>query len=150
MRFRKLRIAFSAACLIASVLLIVLWLRSYQNVEVLSRTSESKIWTYVISDSGTLSFGRRDLNQFESFLPPEAQGWTYEDYGPNIGRNVSRFAFEWSAPEAMIRAPAWFLALFSATSAILPWIRWRYSLRTLLIATTLLAVVLGLVVWSIR
>ena len=29
MRFRKLRIAFSATCLIACVLLIVLWVRSY-------------------------------------------------------------------------------------------------------------------------
>jgi hypothetical protein len=29
MRFRKLRIAFSATCLVACVLLIVLWVRSY-------------------------------------------------------------------------------------------------------------------------
>ena len=28
-----------------------------------------------------------------------------------------------------------------------PWLRWRFSLRTLLIATTLVAVVLGLIVW---
>ena len=29
MKFRKLRIAFSATCLIACVLLIVLWVRSF-------------------------------------------------------------------------------------------------------------------------
>ena len=36
--------------------------------------------------------------------------------------------------------------------AALPWPRWpkRFSLRTLLIATTLVAVVLGLVVWPLR
>ena len=33
MRFRKLRIAFSATCLIACVLLIVLWVRSYWWVD---------------------------------------------------------------------------------------------------------------------
>jgi hypothetical protein len=33
MRFRKLRIAFSATCLIACVLLIVLWVRSYWGSE---------------------------------------------------------------------------------------------------------------------
>ena len=31
MRFRKLRIAFSATCVIACVLLIVLWVRSYRE-----------------------------------------------------------------------------------------------------------------------
>src|SRR4051812_6024482 len=36
MRFRKLRIAFSATCLIACVLLIVLWVRSYWWVEQVS------------------------------------------------------------------------------------------------------------------
>ena len=36
MKFRKLRIAFSATCLIACVLLIVLWVRSYWWVEEVS------------------------------------------------------------------------------------------------------------------
>ena len=34
MRFRKLRIAWSVACLIACVLLIVLWVRSYWWVDI--------------------------------------------------------------------------------------------------------------------
>jgi hypothetical protein len=43
-------------------------------------------------------------------------------------------------------------ALVFVTIAAVPWIRWskRFRLRTLLIATTLVAVVLGLIVWSIR
>jgi hypothetical protein len=32
-------------------------------------------------------------------------------------------------------------------AAIAPWLRWRFKLRALLIATTLVAVVLGLFVW---
>jgi hypothetical protein len=31
-----------------------------------------------------------------------------------------------------------------------PWLRSRFSLRTLLIATTLIAVVLGMIVWTVR
>jgi hypothetical protein len=49
--------------------------------------------------------------------------------------------------------PHWFLVLLATTFATLPWIRyfeWRFSLRTLLIATTLVAVVLGLIVWAVR
>jgi hypothetical protein len=45
--------------------------------------------------------------------------------------------------------PYWFLVIFSIAQTAAPWIRWssKYSLRTLLIATTLVAVVLGLFVW---
>ena len=32
----------------------------------------------------------------------------------------------------------------------LPWVRYRFTLRTLLIATTLVAVVLGLILWAAR
>jgi hypothetical protein len=46
--------------------------------------------------------------------------------------------------------PHWFVVLLFTTLAAAPWlfkICWRFSLRTLLIATTLVAVVLGLIVW---
>lgn len=42
----------------------------------------------------------------------------------------------------------WFPVMIFATAAALPWLPWRFSLRTLLIATTLLALVVGLVVWA--
>src|SRR5215213_3399771 len=44
----------------------------------------------------------------------------------------------------------WFLISAAICVGIAPWLRWRFSLRTLLIATTLVAVVLGLIVWSIK
>ena len=46
-------------------------------------------------------------------------------------------------------APHWFPALLSVVLATIPWFSrsFRFSLRTLLIATTLVAVVLGLIVW---
>jgi hypothetical protein len=48
-----------------------------------------------------------------------------------------------------ICGPHWFPVLLSAAFAAAPWFRrtWKFSLRTLLIATTLVAVVLGLIVW---
>jgi hypothetical protein len=45
-----------------------------------------------------------------------------------------------------VHVPFWYTILFSAILAASPWLRyftWRFSLRTLLIATTLVAVVLG-------
>jgi hypothetical protein len=49
-----------------------------------------------------------------------------------------------------VGAPFWFVALLAATSACTPWLRWRFSLRTLLIAMTLVAMGLGLVVYALR
>jgi hypothetical protein len=47
----------------------------------------------------------------------------------------------------------WIPTLLTTALSVVPWlgkIRWRYSLRTLLIATTLVAVVLGLIVWAVK
>ena len=52
-----------------------------------------------------------------------------------------------------IIVPHWFVAGIFAAFAFVPWLPWwstRFSLRTLLIVTTLVAVVLGLVVWVAR
>jgi hypothetical protein len=46
--------------------------------------------------------------------------------------------------------PHWFVLCLLLVSAAVPWLRWRFSLRTLLIATTLIAVVLGLVVYVLK
>jgi hypothetical protein len=47
--------------------------------------------------------------------------------------------------------PHWFLALIFGTLAVAPWFRqltWKFSLRTLLIVTTLIALMLGLLIWA--
>ena len=46
-----------------------------------------------------------------------------------------------------VGCPIWFAALLAAAAAAAPFLQWRFSLRTLLIVTTLAAVVLGFVVW---
>jgi hypothetical protein len=45
--------------------------------------------------------------------------------------------------------PIWLPTLSTVLIAALPWLPWRFSLRTLLIAMTLVAVALGLIVWSV-
>jgi len=41
----------------------------------------------------------------------------------------------------------WLVLLALLVCGALPWLHWRFALRTLLIATTLVAVLLGLIVW---
>jgi hypothetical protein len=46
--------------------------------------------------------------------------------------------------------PAWFLVLMSATVAAAPWLRWCFSLRTLLIGMTMAAIGLSWIVYALR
>jgi Flp pilus assembly protein protease CpaA len=52
----------------------------------------------------------------------------------------------------VVYVPDWFLVVLSAMLAAVPWVRWckQFSLRTLLIATALVGVVLGLAVYAAR
>jgi hypothetical protein len=54
--------------------------------------------------------------------------------------------------ERVIFIPYWFPVLILAAMAAFPWIRWskRFSLRTLLIAMTVVAALLGAVVWAVK
>ena len=61
--------------------------------------------------------------------------------------------FNYSEPSATnIHIHFWFLTLATIAAAVSPWIRWsrRFTLRTLLITTTLVAVVLGFVVYVLK
>jgi hypothetical protein len=46
--------------------------------------------------------------------------------------------------------PFWIVVPVFLTLAAAPWIRWRFSLRTLLIATTLIAALLGVFAYAAR
>jgi hypothetical protein len=50
----------------------------------------------------------------------------------------------------IVALPHWMLVVTFTAFGVAPWIRWQFSLRTMLIATTLVAVGLGLIVWMTR
>src|SRR3977135_1190449 len=88
MRLRKLRIAFSTTCLIACVLLIVLWVRSYWRLDALSG-SQSGTGLAVSSSQGKMGF-------FYVGQQPESDFWAF-DTRP-IGSNEYSFpAFGWQS-----------------------------------------------------
>jgi hypothetical protein len=154
---RFLRIAVSAAFGILCLLLIPLWVRSYWwRDEIIGHISETRL-VECNSVSGTLALG---TSVWPSLPPP------YTDYVPwKVGsfrvdeegetwfageRLNSNWEFYLAVPpnqESAVFAPHWFLVLLAAALAIAPWIKelkWRFSLRTLLLAMTLVAIVLGL------
>jgi hypothetical protein len=49
-----------------------------------------------------------------------------------------------------LTVPTWFVTTAMCTFASVVWLPFRFSVRTLLLATTLVAVVLGLIMWAAR
>jgi hypothetical protein len=151
MRFRKLRIAFSATCLIACVLLIVLWVRSYRINDIYTLALTSSTNLRFIAFMGTVNV------QWQSSKFPWRMGVYSVPWNgrvkPQIPIRQMLFQLRWNS-EAIVFSFFYPLVL-SGILATLPWfrsLRWpkRFTTRTMLIATTLVAVVLGLIVWAMR
>jgi hypothetical protein len=147
MKFRKLRIAWSVGWGLFALLLCLLWVRSYwwlnQAQYKLSNT-ESLV---VLSAGGTVSaaaMGSRApiVSSFYSAPITDAEIESYQRI---------RWQFTFSRFNKELRVPTWFAVLVCGSIVAIPWLPVkRFSLRTLLIVTTLVAVVLGLVVWARR
>jgi hypothetical protein len=138
MKYRKLRIAWSVAWGLFCVVLIVFWVRSYS-------------WL----DSGSL-FGKYSLASFRGnilFNQPVVLAYS----GPNPPRfSPPRYGIT-SIPadqsgliifEGGLTTPYWLSILPAVATGTAPWIHWRFSLRTLLIGMTVVAAILGLVIWA--
>ena len=125
-RFRKLRIAWSVAWGIAAVLLVVLWVRSYVVYDrVVVHYPSGLEWFIAYSNKGVYIVSTYGL------LAPHLQSWSF-------GRT------RWGT---VVCLPYSLTMLVVCAVSIAPWIHYRFSLRTLLIATTLVAVGLGMIVW---
>jgi len=153
MRFRKLRIAWSVVWGLVAVLLIVLWVRSYWWADFLfyratgshgvaSASSRGKVNFGIVefadSDEAGEWIGSSRLYIYSVSTPPQL---SKSSWGIGTDNGPPR---EWA-----LLMPHWFPVLILGIVATAPWVRqlrWQFSLRTLLIATTLVAVVLGLIV----
>jgi hypothetical protein len=142
MKFKKLRIGWSIVFGVMCVLLIALWVRSYwwQDIFQLGNgralaSSLGSLQTCAVSVGAALE-PRWILTTSQQLWPGSSK---YSFLG--IGYSPGPF---W--PGVII--PDWLPILLFAVLAAVPWINrvnWHFSLRTLLIAMTLVAVVLGLV-----
>ena len=149
---RGLRFAVRAVCGILCLLLIVLWVHSYWYRDL--AFGRHPVWglTYVVSRQGKISWYARisdpprDSARWEvSSTLPEHAGTTGNDGVMPEGDFARSFMFVNLPSARAVVLPYWFLVAITLSLAAAPWIRWskRFSLRTLLIATTLIAVLLA-------
>jgi hypothetical protein len=166
MRYRKLRIAWSVGWGIAAVLLILLWVRSYRIIDTVYIGWRGMRYNgYIAPDRGRLGFVLRDYDitpgstanplfyfHTQGVVEPNAFVPSRDPDGGIPGTRWFRFTPRGPTEDAALLVPLWIPPLLMVMLTALPWIRWshRFNLRTLLIATTLVAVVLGLIVSALR
>jgi len=138
MRFSKLRIAFSVTCGIACVLLIVLWVRSYSAFDVAGGPISSSHLISSISTNGKLEVAISRRTTLELTRP---QDWGIETYPQST-------TYTYPTNAGYMTFPHWLAILSIIGLSIVPWYASHFTLRTLLIATTLVAVVLGFAFWA--
>lgn len=125
------------------VLLSVLWVRSYSIWEVVYVRSSKTIAYFLISSNGHL------VAQPAPTMPTK-RNFVYST-GPASGNIGNPFVFGFARqPVPYATAPHWFVFLAAGAFTFLPWLRWRFSLRTLLVATTLVGLILGLLVYALK
>jgi hypothetical protein len=142
MKYRKLRIAWSVAWCVVAVLLCVLWVRSYSDFDSLGNGKHGLTsingWLY-IDETFKIECGDDKILWWDSASP---HYFLVRRQNAAVGSS----GIGWRLPYWLVLVPC----LSICISPSLPWWSARFSLRTLLIATTLLAIVLGLIVWSTR
>ena len=154
MKFRKLRIAWSVVWVVAAVLLAVLCVRSYRWYDFVKAPLGQARTACVHSWHGVLNLYSGEESDADYVEKHGRWQWAHEDYP----RPVRYESWKLEMPQQAVRAidvhvPHWFLLSLATVLGTTPWLRdinWRFSLRTLLIATTLVAVGLGMIVWMSR
>jgi hypothetical protein len=171
-RYRKLRIAWSVAWGTVAVLLVAVWVWScLQFDQIVYRRSLSD-YIAVTSTRGKLALGELDDASFSQvftkdwkYLHFPMRGISNETGGPfavfpvSVPDSAIFIVPRISSPFVLgprgrtnydVSLPYWLLVFSAASVSAVPWIRWRFSVRTLLIATTLVAAVFPVIVWVVK
>jgi hypothetical protein len=151
---RGIKITWTVFCGIACVLLCVLWVRSYWHADSITRVGNDLVLSRLGTCYGIFFFAVADYKMTPNIPPPDiTDGWEYQEYDGRPHPSDQAWLLECVPDTWLVGVPAWFATLAVTQLAIAPWIRQlrlRFSLGTLLIVTTLVAVVLGVVVCAVR
>jgi hypothetical protein len=142
---RRVRIAVSVFFTMLALALCVLWVRSYWRWDGIQVVYSNEITINVLSQCGTLRV---------QGYPKDAGDHSLHESG-SIPTHVTgkfwQWWWSWDSNDRIIDCefPGWLpgLICLATATATWPYFPVRFSLRTLFLATTLVAVVLGLAVW---
>src|SRR5687767_13921579 len=124
---RKLRIAFSATCVMLCLLLIGLWVRSQSSMDWIGSVVTDRYSPVISTWPGSCAIRIAD----DIFV---LKPWAWRSEPVRDEDRELLGSFHWP-DESMpfLKLPYWLMVFFAATLAEIPWIKWprRFSLRTL-------------------
>jgi hypothetical protein len=140
---RRLRIAAPVFFAVLAVAFVALWVRSYWALDFFSKMSRQKIQTTLGSETGVIYFAKFDATVAYkgSVNSTTSHGWLFVHRTPIRDRG----GFDWIREPCSFyfTLPYWSLAAASTLIGGVPWIKWRFTVRAMLIAVTLIGLVLG-------
>ena len=143
----RLRITTTAVCLLLFATLCMLWARSLTVHDTALWQPTSGRNFYVHSALGRVIIG----SSLSTNKEPQPFVVFSQSVDPIVRDDFfegGQFKFVTNQLDSAVYLPHWFVLCVVVVLAAVPWIRWQFSLQTLLIVTTLVAVVLGgLVMW---
>lgn len=144
----KLRIAATVFFGLLAMALCVLWGRSYWYQDGYRSFDRPKL-SGLFSESGMLYFSRVVLDETMLTEFTWTSGYTSKRLPDDWDAKWAAFDVRRNPNYFSITIPYWFPTLLTACVSAIACVysKWQFSLRTLLLATTLVAVVLGLGVW---
>jgi hypothetical protein len=151
---RKLRIAVSVFFGVLTVALCMLWVRSYWRADSIHFMANGGYVYSLVADAGLVEVSRGiDVESNGMFAPGDywVNAWDYHQRRRETkARLLVPFKFRSGQHYFRLEIPFWFPVFLVAATSVLTLRSIRFSVRTLLVATTVVAVVLGLAVWGGR
>jgi hypothetical protein len=147
---RYLRVAVSVASLVACGFLIALWVRSLRAEDRLSGHFGTSFAFRIYSSRGCIVCYAPNMPFQPSNVPWHVAIGSEYWLGESDPRIASVPKLHYHREEMWATLPHWFLLGTCMTLATVPWFPYRYSLRTLLIGITAVAVGLGAIVYAVR
>jgi hypothetical protein len=147
-KYRRTRIAVSVVFGVVTLLLVVLWVRSQTAVDYIYFNFQGYNWISAVGDGQIELVGDRVQK-----VPTGQVVWNtsrlYSDYRKyKVDFTWHAFYFDMN-PSVIVSTPFWFVVALSTLATVLPFATIPgFSLRTMLISITLVAVVLGSLVWA--
>jgi hypothetical protein len=149
MTYRKLRIAWSVLCGMLCLLLVVLWVRSYLYHDIVALSWNSKQGIRIDAVSGGATFMYIDWRSRGNLKAWSVVSLSLDKFQffPISGDDevIAGLLFQRLTDGYVVILPFWFFTPMTGIAAAIPWL-WRFSLRTLLIGMTLIAILLGIAV----
>jgi hypothetical protein len=166
MRFRRTRLAVSVFFGALTVALCLLWVRSYWYRDAIYGPQAGPHKLGLSTSWGRVRFATFDRTYENMFTGVNVEGWGLsctpieQPFSMQqlqlVNTPLSSFGFGFAGSSdhygVVAVFPIWAPAIIASAFATVPWAKFspRFSIRALLMATTLVAVLLGLVTWVSR